>query len=85
MKKTVEKQLRDLFSKHSIPPPEVIFPILQKTGHGGRELTAQVYDTYVKIAKGMTEILGYKDHSMKTLANNLGNGHQSRRREICAH
>ncbi len=68
MKESAEKQLRDLFSKHSIPPLEVIIPILQKTGHGERELTAQVYETYVNLAKGMKEILGYKDNSMKTLA-----------------
>jgi len=68
MEKSVETQIRALFSKHSIPPLDVIIPILQKTGRGEEELTAQVYDAYVNVAKGMREIMGYRDNNMKTLA-----------------
>lgn len=68
MEKSVEKRIRALFSKQSIPPLEIIIPILQKTGRGEQELTAQVYNTYVNVAQGMREIMGYKDNSMKTLA-----------------
>jgi len=57
MKKTPEKQIRDLFAKHSIPPLEVIIPILEKTGRGEQELTTQVYDTFTSLAKGIKEIL----------------------------
>lgn len=68
MKKTVEEQIKVLFEKHSIPPLEVIIPIFEKTGRGEQELTAQIYDTYTSLAKGIKEILGLKDKNMKALA-----------------
>jgi len=68
VKKTAEKQIRALFVEHSIPPLEVIIPILEKTGRGEQELTTQLYNTYTDLAKGMREILGLKDKNMKTLA-----------------
>ena len=68
MKKTAEKQIRALFAEHSIPPMEVIIPILEKTGRGEQELTAQIYNTYSSLIKGLKEILGLKDKNMKTVA-----------------
>jgi len=68
VKKTAEKQIRALFAEHSIPPMEVIIPILEKTGRGEQELTAQIYNTYSSLIKGLKEILGLKDKNMKTVA-----------------
>lgn len=68
MKKTVEERIRALFAEHSIPPMEVIIPIIEKTGRGEKELTAQVYDTVTSLTKGITEILRLKDKNMETLA-----------------
>jgi diketogulonate reductase-like aldo/keto reductase len=68
VKKNVEEQIKVLFARHSIPPLEVIIPILEKTGKGEQELTAQVYDTYKSLIKGIKEILGFKDNDMKTVA-----------------
>jgi len=68
VKKTAEKQIKDLLTKHSVPPLEVIIPILEKAGRGEQELTDQIYDTYASLAEGIKEILGLKDKNMKTLA-----------------
>jgi hypothetical protein len=68
VKKTPEEQIKALFEKYSIPPLEVIIPILEKSGRGEQELTAQVYETITNLAEGIKEILGLKDKSMKTLA-----------------
>lgn len=68
MKKTAEKQIRTLIAEHSIPPVEVIIPILEKTGRGEQELTAQIYNTYSSLIKGLKEILGLKEKNMKTVA-----------------
>jgi len=68
VKKTAEEQIKSLFTKHSFPPLEVIIPILEKTGKGEQELTAQTYDTSLSLANELKEILGLKDNSMKTLA-----------------
>jgi len=68
VKKSAEKQIRALFAEHSIPPMEVIIPILEKTGRGEQELTAQIYNTYSSLIKGLKEILGLKDKNMKTVA-----------------
>ncbi len=68
MKKTVEERIKALFAKHSLPPFEVIIPILEKTGQGEEELTAQFYDSTVSLARGLKEILGLKDKNMKSLA-----------------
>jgi hypothetical protein len=68
MKKTAESRIKDLFSKHSFPPMEVIIPILEKTGQGEQELTRQLYDMYSNLAREIREILGLKDKNMKTLA-----------------
>jgi len=68
VKKTVEERIRALFAEHSIPPMEVVIPILEKTGRGEQELTAQVYNTYTSLAEGIKEILKLKDKNMKTLA-----------------
>lgn len=68
MKKTVEERIRALFAEHSIPPMEVIIPILEKTGRGEKELTAQVYNTVTSLANGIKEILRLKDKNMETLA-----------------
>ena len=68
MKKTAENRIRDLFSRVSYPPVEVIIPILEKTGRGEQELAKNLYDTYAGLAKEITEILGLKEKNMKTLA-----------------
>jgi len=68
LKKTAEKQIRDLLKKHSYPPLEVIIPILEKSGHGEKELAAQVSEIDLSVIKGIKEILGLRDNSMKTLA-----------------
>jgi hypothetical protein len=68
VKKTAENRIRDLFSKHSVPPVEVIIPILEKTGRGEQELARQLYDTYANLAKEIKEILGLRDKNMKTVA-----------------
>jgi len=68
MKKTAEERIKILFTKHSIPPLEVIIPILEEAGRGEQELTAQVYDTYASLAMGIKEILGLQGNNMKTLA-----------------
>jgi hypothetical protein len=68
MKKTTEEQIKALFAEHSFPPFEVIIPILEKTGKGEQELTAQTYDTGLSLADGLKRILGIKERSMKALA-----------------
>jgi len=68
LKKSTEKQIKDLLRKHAYPPLEVIIPILEKSGRGERELTAQISETDMNILKGIKEILGLKDNNMKTLA-----------------
>jgi hypothetical protein len=68
MEKTTEERIRDLFSRHSFPPMEVIIPVLQKTGKGERELEAQLYQAYVDLARQIIEILGLKERDMKTMA-----------------
>ena len=68
LKKTAEKQIKDLLMKHSTPPLEVIIPILEKAGRGEQELTTQLYNTYVDLAKGIREILRLENNNMKTLA-----------------
>jgi hypothetical protein len=68
LKKTAEEQIKALFAKYSIPPLEVIIPILEKSGRGEQQLTAQVYDTTTGLAEGIKEILDLKDKSMKALA-----------------
>ena len=67
LEKTKEDQIKALLEKHSLPPVEVIVPILEKTGRGEQELTAQVYTTYTSLTEGIKEILGLKDKNMKTL------------------
>lgn len=68
MKKTSDERIRALFANHSVPPLEVIIPIIEKAGRGEHELTAQVYDTYTILADGIREILGLEEKNMKTLA-----------------
>jgi len=68
LNKTAEKQIRDLLKKHAYPPLEVIIPILEKSGRGEQELTAQISETDLSVIKGIKEILGLKDNNMKTLA-----------------
>ena len=68
MKKTAEKQIRDLLRKHQYPPLDVIIPILEKSGRGEQELAAQVSEIDLGVIKGIKEILGLKDDNMKTLA-----------------
>jgi hypothetical protein len=68
LKKTAEKQIRDLLRKHPYPTLEVIIPILEKSGHGEKELAAQVSETDRCVIRGIKEILGLRDNSMKTLA-----------------
>lgn len=65
---TLEEQLKVLFAKHSLPPLEVIIPILETTGRGKEELVAQFYDTYTSLVKTVKEILGLKGKDIKTLA-----------------
>jgi len=68
LKKTTEKQIRDLLKKHSYPPLEVIIPILEKSGRGERELAAHVSEIDLSVIKGIKEILKLKDNNMRTLA-----------------
>lgn len=68
MKKTAEKQIKDLLISHPTPPLEVVIPILEKAGRGEQELTAQIYDTYTYLTPKIREILGLKGSDMKTLA-----------------
>jgi len=68
LKKSAEKQIRDLLKKHQYPPLHVIVPILEKSGRGEQELAAQVRETDLSVIKGIKEILGLKDKNMKTLA-----------------
>jgi len=68
LKKTAEKQIRDLLKKHQYPPLQVIIPILDKSGRGEQELAAQISETDMAVIKGIKEILGLKDNNMKTLA-----------------
>ena len=68
MKKTPEKQIRELLKKHSYPPLEVIIPILEKSGRGEKELAAQISEIDLSVIKGIKKILRLKDNSMKTLA-----------------
>lgn len=60
--------MRALFAKHSVPPLEVIIPILEKAGRGEQELTAQIYNTYTTVAMGIRQSLQLKGKDMKTLA-----------------
>lgn len=68
VKKSVEEQIKNLLARHSVPPLEVIIPILEKAGRGEQELTNQMYDMHISITNGMKEILNLKDRDMKTLA-----------------
>jgi len=68
LKKTAEKQIRNLLKKHQYPPLQVIIPILEKSGRGEQELAAQISETDMIVIKGIKEILGLKDNNMKTLA-----------------
>jgi len=68
LKKTAEKQIRDLLKKHSYPPLEVIIPILEKSGRGERELAAQVSEIDSSVINGIKEILRLKGNNMKSLA-----------------
>jgi hypothetical protein len=68
LKKTAEKQIRDLLRKHQYPPLDVIVPILGKSGRGEQELAAQINETDSIVIKGIKEILGLRDSDMKTLA-----------------
>jgi len=72
VKKTVEERISALLAEHSIPPMGVIIPILEKTGRGEKELTAQIYNTYTSLAEGIKEILRLKDKNMGTLAKVYG-------------
>jgi hypothetical protein len=68
LKNTAENRIKDLFSRHSYPPLEVIIPILEKSGRGEQELSRQLYDTYTNLASEIKEILGLKEKNMQTLA-----------------
>jgi hypothetical protein len=72
MKKTVEEQIKALFAKYSIPPIEVVIPILEKAGRGEQELTSYIYETYFKVAKETKGVLGLKEGNMKSLARLVG-------------
>jgi len=68
LKKTAEKQIKDLLAKHAFPPVKVVIPILEKAGRGEQELAAQIYNTYATLAEGTTRILGLRDKDMRTVA-----------------
>lgn len=68
MKKTVEEQLKTLFTEHQLPPMDVIIPILEKAGRGDEELSTQVYDTITSLAAGIKEVLGLEDRNIETVA-----------------
>lgn len=67
MKETAEKRLKVLFAEHSVPPLEVIIPILERTGRGEQELKAQLYSTYASLASEIKKILGL-GNDMRALA-----------------
>jgi len=60
--------MKALFAEYSVPPLDVIIPVLERAGRGEQELTAQVYDSVVSLANGLKEVLGLKDKGMKALA-----------------
>lgn len=68
MQKDAEKKIRGLVSEHTEPPLSVIIPILEKKGSSGQELTIEVYNSTCTLIKGVKEILGLEERSMKTLA-----------------
>ncbi len=68
LNKTAEKQIRDLLRKHQYPPLDVVIPILEKSGLGEQELSAQVGEIDLSVISGIKEILGLRDSNMKTLA-----------------
>jgi hypothetical protein len=68
VKERVEEQLKTLLAKHTLPPPELIIPILEKAGWGEQELGEQLYGTTVSLANGIRRILNLRDKNMKTLA-----------------
>jgi hypothetical protein len=72
MKKTSEEQIKALFARHSLPPLEVIIPILEKAGRGEQELTSYIYETYRSLAKEAREVLGLKERNMNSLAKLVG-------------
>lgn len=67
MKKTQETRLKELFSKYSAPPLDVIIPMLEKTGQREQDLFKQLYDTYANLAQEIRKILELESGSMKTL------------------
>jgi len=60
--------MRALFATHPEAPLEVIIPILEKAGRGEQEFEAQVYNTQTSLSKGIMQILGLEDRSMRTVA-----------------
>jgi hypothetical protein len=66
--KTAEERIRDLLSKYSFPPVEVIIPILEKSGRGEQELAAYVYDQEKEIVPAVMKILGLKERNLRTVA-----------------
>lgn len=68
MEGSVEKRLADLFSRYSMPPLDVIVPMLEERGRGEQELRATIYDAYIHIAEEMMRILALDENSMKSLA-----------------
>jgi hypothetical protein len=66
--KTAEERIRDLLSKYSFPPVEVIIPILEKSGRGEQELAAYVYDQEKEIVPAVMKILGLKERNLRTIA-----------------
>ena len=68
MKKSPEERIKHLFAQLPYPPIDVIIPILEKAGHGEKELESQIYEIYCHLAKGIEEIMNLKGSDMKTLA-----------------
>jgi len=72
VKKTVEEQMKALLTKHAYPPPEVVIPILEKSGRGEKELAAQLNEIDVSLLSGVMKILNLKEKNMRTVSRVIG-------------
>jgi hypothetical protein len=72
VKKTVEEQMKALLTKHAYPPPEVVIPILEKTGKGEKELAAQLHEIDMSLLTGIMKILKLKEKNMRTVSRMIG-------------
>jgi hypothetical protein len=72
VKKTVEEQMRNLLTKYTYPPVEVVIPILEKAGRGEEELATQVHEVDMFVLSGIMKILNLKEKNMRTVSKMFG-------------